>query len=461
MPRRSHSRWHLWTVGGVIMALSWLADSALDAGFEGGGLIEQTFHPSPHELSIRVLFLCCQFLLLLYIAHLFRQRDRLDQRLASAQQQVDYERNKAEAVLEGLGDGISLQDPELRVLYQNVAHREMMGDHLGDFCYHAYQNREDVCPHCHLVQAFEDRQVHTREVSATINDEEHHFEIVATPLFDSSGELIAGIESVRNINQRKQDEAELVAMTSNLQQRTAELELANAELEAFSYSLSHDLRSYLTNLTLAAESLSADCTKQPNCDGDVRLEMILDTCEEMDDLISAMLTLGRATRHELQRKKVNLSTIAALVLSSMPACDSQRAITFNIAPDLYANCDEQLLQIALQNLLSNACKYTREEPRAEVSLSLSQQDGEQVFAVADNGCGFDMREADQLFQPFTRLSGAGSTPGFGIGLATVQRVIQRHGGRIWADAEPGKGASFFFTLPETEPQQAATADSLQ
>lgn len=458
MAQKHHSNIRMWAVGTGLMVVAWLADSAVDVWFEGGTLPQQLLSPNSHETVIRLFFITWQLIFLLYIARLFRQREKLNRQLVSTQQQAELERNKALAVLEGLGDGISLQDPELRVLYQNPAHRAMIGDHIGEFCYEAYQGRDEVCPQCHLVESFRDGQVHIRETSTTIDGHEHHVEIVSTPLFDASGELIGGIESVRDINQRKQDEAKLRSLTHDLQQRTAQLETANSELEAFSFSLSHDLRSYLTRIDLASESLRELDSENLSQDSNFCLQSILDACTEMEELIAVMLTLGRATRQELKVQQVDLSEIAEDISLDLSMAETDRIIRFDVAPGLNAIGDKQLLQIAVRNLLSNASKYTREEAQALISFSAKQQDDEIVFAVSDNGRGFDMQEADKLFLPFSRLSGTETYPGFGIGLATVQRIIQRHGGRTWAEAAPGRGATFFFTLKDQKATPEAEED---
>ena len=330
MKQRRHRRNRFLAVGGGLMATAWLSDSLLDAFLENKTFIEEILHPTAHELAIRCLFLVWQLIFLLYIARLFRRQHVLDRELAEAVAQAEFERNKAQAVLEGLGDGISLQDPELRVIYQNAAHRAMVGDHVGEYCYRAYQGHEEACPECHLLQSFTDGQVHLREASTTRNGRELLVEIVSTPLFDGENHLVGGIESVRDVTERKRAERELRTLARDLQQRTIELEAVNSELEAFSYSLSHDLRAYLTRINLATESLRDLCGQQPNGNATYCLKAILHTCEEMDSLIAAMLTLGRATRQELRIERVDLSEIARDIAAELAAAESDHQIAFDI-----------------------------------------------------------------------------------------------------------------------------------
>ncbi|TLM66782.1 MAG: PAS domain S-box protein [Deltaproteobacteria bacterium] len=362
-----------------------------------------------------------------------------DRRTVEALRQTEFERDKTRAILEAMGDGISIQDPELRILYQNATHRSRMGDHLGEYCYRAYQGKSDVCPGCHLIQSFADGQVHMRETSASPGGELRHFQIVSTPLFDSAGKLIAGIEAVRDITERKRTE-------DHLRQKTDELEVANRELEAFSYTLSHDLRSYLTRVTLAAETLSELAAPRLEEKETFLLQTILGSTQSMDELIATMLSLAHISRQELHLETIDLSAMAERIGNQLALSEPGRTIRFTVSPAIEVVGDAHLLHVAMENLIGNAFKYTRGNAAAEISLSAKLLDGRQVFALTDNGSGFDMAEADKLFRPFQRLSSARALPGFGIGLTTVKRIVQRHGGEIWAEAAPGKGATFYFTL---------------
>ncbi len=235
-------------------------------------------------------------------------------------------------------------------------------------------------------------------------------------------------------------------MAQKLGEREKNLLEANRELEAFSYSLSHDLRSYLTRITLAGESLQEFDGEHLSHEGRHCQQAILDTCQGMDDLIATMLTLAQISRQELQLEEIDLSSLAEKICSELAMTNPGRTLRFNISPGLQVTGDADLLQVALENLLGNACKYTEGKGEAHISLSSRLQDGHLTFVVADNGTGFDMAEAEKLFRPFQRLSSASSFHGFGIGLTTVERIIKRHGGEIWAEAVPGEGATFYFTI---------------
>jgi signal transduction histidine kinase len=224
------------------------------------------------------------------------------------------------------------------------------------------------------------------------------------------------------------------------------LQQANRDLEAFNYTLSHDLRSYLARINLASESLQEFEEGHLGDEGKYFLKTILDTSQSMDDLIATMLHLAHNSQRDLQRQDVNLSALAEHICNELAKAEPNRILSFNITPGLHVTGDPNLLQVALENLLSNACKYTKGKGEAHISLSAKQHDGRLVFAVADNGTGFDMAEVERIFRPFQRLSNARSFPGFGIGLTTVERIIKRHGGEIWAESVPGEGATFYFTF---------------
>lgn len=237
------------------------------------------------------------------------------------------------------------------------------------------------------------------------------------------------------------------SMAHQLGEREKSLQEANRELEAFSYSLSHDLKTHLARISLAGESLQTFEVERLGDEGRYLLQAILGTCQSMDDLIVTMLTLAQISRQELQLREIDLTALAGQVCSELACAEPDRTLHFDIAPGIKVTGDADLLRVALENLLGNACKYTRGKADARIALRAAPQDGRLVFAVTDNGAGFDMAEAGKLFRPFERLSGARAFPGFGIGLTTVERIIKRHGGEIWADASPGEGATFYFTLP--------------
>src|SRR5690242_18792791 len=231
-------------------------------------------------------------------------------------------------------------------------------------------------------------------------------------------------------------------------QRTAELEAANRHLEAFSYSVSHDLRAPLRAISGFSDALAEECSAALGKEGLQYLERVRGGVRRMGELIDGMLGLSRVMKAELHRVPVDLSTLAEEVARDVRAAASDRSAQFLIHMGLRALGDPVLLRAVMTNLLDNAWKFTAKIPKAHIEFGQRGIEGDQpVFFVRDNGAGFDMNYAEKLFGVFQRLHRQDEFAGTGVGLATVQRIVNRHGGRIWAEARPNEGATFFFTLP--------------
>jgi signal transduction histidine kinase len=239
-------------------------------------------------------------------------------------------------------------------------------------------------------------------------------------------------------------------LEERVHERTAELEAVNRELEAFSYSVSHDLRAPLRAVDGFAQALDEDYGRQLDETAHSYLARIRKATQRMGQLIDDLLQLSRVGRAGLQPVEVYLSAVARNIMDRLAATEPARVAHIEIAPGISAYGDARLLHVVLSNLLDNAWKYTSKTAGAHIEFKQLEIDGQRVFMVRDNGAGFDMQYADKLFGAFQRLHGA-EFPGTGIGLATVARIIHRHGGRVWAEAEVGRGAVFYFTLPVGAP----------
>jgi PAS domain S-box-containing protein len=463
------------------------------------------------------------------------------------------------AVLEAMGDAISIQNTNLEIIYQNKAHKDLMGECEGHFCYTAYQQKEEPCPGCHLVMSFEDGLTHRRKTSARTPHGLVFTEITSSALRDSSGKIIAGIEIVRDETARRGTEEKLLmqraAMESSMdgiaildgqgcylyvnpshaviygyaspgellgkswrelyregeqsrfdneimpiflkeggwrgeatgkrrdgsafpqevsltsiegggiicivrditrrRKREAEVRKLNEELlssnrdlEAFSYSLSHDLGNLLTRLFTSAQALRDIYGNLLDENGLFFVDSLCQAGQEMEDLVEAMLVLAGATRDDIHREEVDIGSLAGEIAVELERAWPERKVDWIVAPGASAFGDRSLLRVALENLLQNAWKFTGNVPVARIEFGFAQTASGKNFYVRDNGAGFRMEDTGRLFKPFHRLHRKEEFPGTGIGLATVQRIIQRHGGQIWAEGERGKGATFFFTLPE-------------
>jgi len=235
-------------------------------------------------------------------------------------------------------------------------------------------------------------------------------------------------------------------LETRVTERTVELTQANQELEAFSYSVSHDLQAPLRSMDGFSQILLEGYSDKLDEQGKDYLQRVRSATQRMGMLVDDMLSLSRVTRGEMKQEFVDLSSLVQSITTELQKSQPERQIEFITTPGVTANGDDHLLRILLENLLGNAWKFTGKHPTARIEFGTTQVAGEQVFFVRDDGVGFDMTYADGLFVAFQRLHAADDFPGTGVGLATVQRIVQRHGGRVWAEGEVEKGATFYFTL---------------
>lgn len=276
-------------------------------------------------------------------------------------------------------------------------------------------------------------------------------EIDVAPLADEAGHYTHWVAVERDVTERRQQREEILRLNSDLEarvlQRTAQLVSLNKELESFAYSVSHDLRSPLNSIDGFSQLLAKSEGDKVSTKGRHYLERIRAGVKQMGDLIEGLLTLAHLSREQLKQEQVDLSAIARRIGNACRDSEPTRQVQLQVQDGLNVQGDPRLLAAVLQNLLGNAFKFTSKQPLARVEVgSQPGADGETVYFVRDNGAGFDMAFTPKLFGTFERLHTPGDFPGTGIGLATVKRVIERHGGRVWAHSEVNQGATFYFTL---------------
>jgi PAS domain S-box-containing protein len=261
---------------------------------------------------------------------------------------------------------------------------------------------------------------------------------IVTSFLDISERVIAE-RQIRELNQE---------LARRVEERTAELAAANKELEAFAYSVSHDLRAPLRTMDGFSKALLEDYSEAIDETGQDYLRRVRAAARRMGSLIEAVLSLSRVTRTEMDRMNVNLSDIAREVMHEIKESDPDRSVTFSAVEIANARCDRRLIKVAIYNLIENAWKFSYNMEDAKIEFGTRMMDGKRVFFIKDNGAGFDMKYKEKLFTPFQRLHQSEDFEGTGIGLATVQRVINRHGGLIWAESRVNEGSTFYFTIPD-------------
>lgn len=391
----------------------------------------------------------------------------LEQRVAERTAQLDvalvqektarFEANAAEARtkswLELAPDGIMIVTAEGAVKFMNTQACRMFGYEPAELLDRPV---ETLIPERYRGVHIEHRtgyvaEPRTRPMGAGLDlyglrkdGTEFPVEIALSPNRTDQGLTVTAI--IRDITSRKRAEEEISRLNDNLVRRALELEDSNRELEAFSYSVSHDLRAPLRAIDGFSNALLKHYPDVLDERGKDYLQRVRAAAQRMAQLIDDILGLSRATRAEMHRQAVDLSAVARDTLEDFRKSQPEREVEISVERDLTVNADPHLLRIAMDNLLGNAWKFTRGREVARIEVGSIEQNGERVYFIRDNGAGFNSAYADKLFSPFQRLHSDSEFPGTGIGLALVQRILRRHGGRIWAESAVDQGATFYFTL---------------
>jgi signal transduction histidine kinase len=305
--------------------------------------------------------------------------------------------------------------------------------------------RSEYCPDCivrgSVGKAFSGKKIYREAAKLTLEEggrkKDIHFNVTASPLSHEEKQFVLLV--MEDITEHKRIEAAL-------SRHAALLETANKDLEAFSYSVSHDLKAPLRRMDGVSLTLMEEYSESLDARGREYLALIRASSQRMGQLIDDMLALSRMTLCGLERAHVDVTVLAGEIAAELEGSQPEHRIEFSIEPGLTVEGDRRLLRIALENLLGNAVKFSSLCRHPKIEIGRTGNRAEQIYYVRDNGAGFDMTYADRLFLPFQRLHSGDLFPGTGIGLATVHRIVHRHGGRIWATGEKGKGATFFFTL---------------
>jgi len=274
--------------------------------------------------------------------------------------------------------------------------------------------------------------------------------ISGEPVFGEDGQFTGYLGVARDLTPAKRDEARLLELNTQLEERvarrTAELERANTELETFSYSVAHDLRAPLRAINAFSAIVLEENQGKLDPASAGYLKRVQEGGLRMSELVDDLLDLARISRQPLLRQDIDLSPLADKALAMLTESDAKRQIETRVDAPMPANCDRGLLEVVLANLIGNAWKFTNKVAAARIDIGMAQHEGRQVYFVGDNGAGFDMSYSAKLFMPFQRLHSHKEFEGAGIGLSLVKRIIEKHGGTVWAEGEQDKGARFYFTL---------------
>ncbi len=390
---------------------------------------------------------------------------RQAEELARSRQAVESQARMLKLVLDSMGEGLVAADREGRFLIWNDSAIKLMGRDVADLPpeewtphYKVYLP-DGITPYpadqLPLVRALHGESVQAELTIHHPNHEQPVFlEVTARPLKDDEGNLCGGVAAFRDITDRKASEREIQKLNQELEarviERTAELEATNKDLEAFTYSVSHDLRAPLRHMSGFTRILVEDFGPSLPEEAQRHLQRIEQGSQRMGVLVDELLNLTRVGRQPLAVQVTGLGPIVKDVLTIFEAELEARKVEWKIAELPFVECDPNLVRQVFQNLIGNALKYSRPRAQAVIEIGQMDQDGQKVLFVRDNGVGFSMKYADKLFGVFQRLHRPEDFEGTGVGLATVQRIVKKHGGQVWAEAELDRGATFYFTLGGSE-----------
>jgi PAS domain S-box-containing protein len=375
-----------------------------------------------------------------------------------AEEAVRERERRLVALLEALPVAVFVLDGAGMPHYANAASRAILGqgivpgatpDRLPEV-YQAYvagTNQIYPVERLPVVRSLKGERVYVADMEIRRPDGTVPVEVWSAPIFDATERhVISAVAVFSDISERKRTEQKIQDLNAELALRVTELTEVNHELDAFAYSVAHDLRTPLRSIDGFSQVLLEDYAERLDDSGRESLHRVRAASQHMASLIDDLLKLSRVTRAEIQREDVDLSSLAEAIAGELKRGDPRRDVQFRIAGGLVASGDRRLLRVTIENLLANAWKYTGKHARACIEFGATQMNGQPTYYVRDDGAGFEMAYADKLFGVFQRLHTLEEFEGSGVGLATVRRIIGRHGGRVWAEGAVEQGATFYFTL---------------
>lgn len=394
---------------------------------------------------------------------------------ASSHEAFRIQTRMFQSVLDSMSDGIVVADTAGKFLVWNAAAEKILGTgpvavpiEEWSATFGLYELAEckpfpsDQLP---LARALQGESCKTEMMVRTRGTARSAWiEVTAHPLKDETGKIVGGVAAIHDITERTISEVKIRRLNDELEfrvrQRTAQLEETNKELESFTYSVAHDLRAPLRHISGFAQILVEDFS--PSLDSALQqyLLRIQQGTRRMGLLVDELLSLAQVGRKSLVLQWTDLTVMSKKIIDDFKPTYQGRDVQFTVRELPSAQCDSTLIKGVLQNLISNAIKYTRTREKAVIEIGHETFEGQAAIFVRDNGVGFNMKYAGKLFGIFQRLHSNEDFEGTGVGLATVQRIIQKHGGRVWAEAEPDHGATFYFSLPGLKPDHKTDTEEL-
>ena len=376
--------------------------------------------------------------------------------LRQAEMALEAERRRLMSLLEEMPAYVNLKAPDYSIKFANRFFRERFGDPGGRPCYQVMRGYNAPCEDCHVMMVLDTHEPQEREWTHRGERSYHTYDY---PFADSDGSPLI-LELGIDITDRKKAEEEVLQLNEELEQRvekrTAQLEAANQELEGFSYSVSHDLRAPLRAIDGFSRILLKDYADRLDAEGQRLLDIIRANTQQMGQLIDDLLAFSRLGRREVKAADLDMGTLVRNVVGELQNTLGDRTVEWDLKPLPATRADRALMHQVWVNLLGNALKFTRRKEPAIIEVGCRPAGDEDIYYVKDNGVGFDMQFAHKLFGVFQRLHRYEEFEGTGVGLALVQRIVQRHGGRVWAEGQVNGGACFYFSLPRRPAHQAAS-----
>ena len=376
--------------------------------------------------------------------------------LRRAEMALEAERRRLMSLLEEMPAYVNLKAPDYSIKFANRFFRERFGDPGGRPCYQVMRGYNAPCEDCQVMMVLDTHEPQEREWTHRGERSYHTYDY---PFADSDGSPLI-LELGIDITDRKKAEEEVLQLNEELEQRverrTAQLEAANQELESFSYSVSHDLRAPLRAIDGFSRILLKDHADRLDAEGQRLLDIIRANTQNMGQLIDDLLAFSRLGRREVKAADLDMGTLVRNVVGELQNTLGDRTVEWDLKPLPATRADRALMHQVWVNLLGNALKFTRRQEAAVIEVGCRPAGDEDIYYVKDNGVGFDMQFAHKLFGVFQRLHRYEEFEGTGVGLALVQRIVQRHGGRVWAEGQVNGGACFYFSLPRRQAHQAAS-----